>query len=197
MINKNISWPTKNSTRTPADDYKPGYYSAKSAEAILKDKAKVKDFLNKVVIGGDNKIAVFREVWPELNDWNDHRIWRAINSIFMDNPTCTALKKARQKWLTWLDQKKVDILMVLESEFIYDRSVSPLIRLNAIGQYAKIAGFNAPEPTVITNINMREETQKELLTIFGIEQTGKKGKKDKDDEEPKALDVIDIEEIHE
>jgi ABC-type lipoprotein release transport system permease subunit len=89
-----------------------------------------------------------------------------------------------------LDQKKVDMLMYLEQEIIYssDPAIQIKDKLKAIETYAKLAGFTAPTPTVIQQLNVQSDTQKELFNIFGIDDDSKQI-----EEKPEVIDAEIIE----
>ena len=51
-----------------------------------------------------------------------------------------------------------------------------------------MAGFTAPTPTVIQQLNVQSDTQKELFNIFGIDDDSKQV-----EEKPEVIDVEIVE----
>lgn len=143
---------------------------AGQAIQIFKQRAKIKNFLKKIACG-QNKISAFKETFPESESWSTTKVWRHVNCILLRNSSSNYLKLYRNKWLECLEQKKVDMLLLLEQEVIFndDRSIRISDKLKAIETFAKLAGFMAPTPTLVQQINVETDTQKELLNIFGIE----------------------------
>ena len=136
---------------------------------IINDKTRIEKFYKRVA-NGQHKISAFREIFTEC--------------------ALTHLKRYRKRWLEMLDQKKVDMLMYLEQEIIYssDPAIQIKDKLKAIETYAKLAGFTAPTPTVIQQLNVQSDTQKELFNIFGIDDDSKQV-----EEKPEVIDVEIVE----
>jgi hypothetical protein len=156
---------------------------------IINDKTRIEKFYKRVA-NGQHKISAFREIFTECDDWHETRIWRYINYFMSTENALTYLKRYRKRWLEMLDQKKVDMLMYLEQEIIYssDPAIQIKDKLKAIETYAKLAGFTAPTPTVIQQLNVQSDTQKELFNIFGIDDDSKQI-----EEKPEVIDAEIIE----
>lgn len=155
-----------------SDEEKKALKNVEAGEAvqIFKQKKNIQRFLQRIAVG-QSKISAFREIFPESESWSTTKIWRHVNCILMRNASSEYLKLYRNKWLEMLEQKKVDMLLYLEQEIIFNesKSIRAFERLKAIETFAKLAGFMAPTPTLVQNISVKEDTRKELLSIFGIE----------------------------
>lgn len=161
---------------------------------IVRQRNNVQKFLKRMAVGCPNKIEAFREIFPEANDWSYSKVWRHINNLLLRHSSSNALKTYRNKWLEMLEQKKVDLLLYLEQEIIYndDKRIRAYEKLKAIETFAKLAGFTAPAPTVIQQINVKENNEKELLTIFGMDEGAPI--ENKDDTEIIDAQIVEAEE---
>lgn len=145
-------------------------YNKNIIKEIKSQRSKIRKFLG-LIAAGQNKLTAFRDTFPESEKWSKTKIWRYVNAIMLRYATSDVLQSYRKQWLAGLEQKKVDMLILIEQEMIFNDNVTARDKLRAIETFAKLAGFTAPAPTVIQQINVKENNEKELLTIFGMDKS--------------------------
>ena len=137
---------------------------------------KVKQFLMRLA-AGENKVNAFKSIFPVSKTWSYTKIYSHINAIVSKANSINFLKHYRDSYFALLDQKKVDLLMYLENEIIYNEDVKddgkPKVSINdkirAIESYAKLAGFDKQiiQP-IVNQVTINQDKNNQIKEIFGI-----------------------------
>lgn len=143
-------------------------FNKNSIKEIKSQRSNIRKFLG-LIAAGQHKIKAFKESFPISEKWSSTKIWRHVNGLMLRYATSDVLQSYRKQWLAGLEQKKVDMLMLIEQEMIFNDNVRPHDKLKAIETFAKLAGMTAPTPTLVQQINIKEDNEKELLNIFGMD----------------------------
>jgi hypothetical protein len=141
---------------------------ARDLDNIMPARDRVKKFLMRLS-SGQNRLTAFKECFPISESWSNTKIYNHINAIVSKKASQNQLKHYRERFLNMMEQKKVDMLMYLEQQIIYNEdnpNISIGDKIRAIECFSKIAGFDKT-PTVVNNLLVTDRSA-ELNQIFGI-----------------------------